>query len=181
MAHRYSEAFKARQVERIAAPGGPSVPRLAHELNIPTATLYRWLQAAGTLGDMSKKRTPQGPNHESRSTRDWTPADKLRVITQGAALKDEELGEFLRREGLHHAQLEEWKADILAALAAPPTAPRASPGVSAKVVRDLERELARKDKALAEVTALLVLKKKVDALCGAGGEDDSTDPKSGKK
>ena len=163
----------------MSAPGGVTAATLSRELDIPQVTLSRWLREAGSLGDeMSKKRKPGQQERDSRSTREWTAAEKLRVITGAAGLKDEELGEFLRREGLHQVQLEEWKADILAALSG---APPPATGVSPKVVRDLERELARKDKALAEVTALLVLKKKVDALFGARDEDDSTGRKNGKK
>jgi cell fate (sporulation/competence/biofilm development) regulator YlbF (YheA/YmcA/DUF963 family) len=47
-----------------------------------------------------------------------------------------------------------------------------------KKVRELERELYRKDKALAEVTALLALKKKVQELWG--DEDGSTTERNGK-
>ena len=54
-------------------------------------------------------------------------------------------------------------------------------GLPSKVlgrIKELERELRRKDKALAETAALLVLKKKVQAIWG--DEDDDTEPKSGK-
>jgi hypothetical protein len=105
--------------------------------------------------------------------------EKVRVVAAAAQLKDEELGEFLRREGLHSAQLEEWREGIVTALGGP--APRTR-NPDAKRVRELEREVARKDKALAEVTALLVLEKKLQALFGtSAGEGDSTDDPSEKK
>ena len=91
------------------------------------------------------------------------------------------MGAFLRREGLHTAQLEEWRTVAMeaaqAALGAAkkPSRPKASP--EAKLVKALQRELHRKDKALAEVTALLVLKKKLEAIWG--DEDDNTPTKSG--
>ena len=47
----------------------------------------------------------------------------------------------------------------------------------AQRIRQLERELHRKDKALAEVAALLALKKKVNEIWGDG--DDDTTTKSG--
>ena len=135
---------------------------------------------------MGKKRPPQPgaspsapPDRDSRSTRDWSPADKLRVVSAAGQCKEEELGELLRREGIHLAQLEQWRADILAALGSAP--PRRN-DPEAHRLRELERELARKDKALAEVTALLVLRKKLEALFGTSAEEgDSTDEKSEKK
>ncbi len=88
----------------------------------------------------------------------WTAAEKLRVVIEAATL-DDSLGELLRREGLHEAQLRQWRAGAEAGLTeASRKKGRRSP--EAMRVRDLERELRRKDHALAEASALLVLKKK---------------------
>jgi hypothetical protein len=86
-------------------------------------------------------------------------------------LSDEELGTFLRREGLQEVILAEWKAAALEALG-----PQKKPGNETRKVRELEKELRRKDKALAEAAALLVLQKRVRSLLG--DEDDDTGPKS---
>ena len=94
----------------------------------------------------------------------------LQAVLEASGLKDEELGTFLRRKGLHEAILAEWKAAALEALA-----PQKKTGDSRRV-RELEKQLRRKDKALAEAAALLVLQKKVRALLG--DEDDDTGPKS---
>jgi transposase-like protein len=174
-------------VERMATLGGPNAMDLSREVNVPQVTLSRWLREAGRVGDMRKKKRPEGPpssspalpDRDARSTREWTPADKLRVVSAAGQCKEEELGELLRREGIHLAQLEEWRADILAALGSPP--PRRKDPETHRL-RELERELARKDKALAEVTALLVLRKKLEALFDMSeGEGDSTDEKNEKK
>jgi transposase len=45
--------------------------------------------------------------------------------------------------------------------------------LEARRVRELEKELRRKDKALAEAAALLVLQKKVQAIWG-DADDDTT-------
>jgi transposase len=188
---RYSEAFKARLVQRMTTPGGPCAHHLAQETNVPGATLGRWLKAAAMVGGVPKKRFPaptgqapqpssSGAERDAVSPREWVPAEKLRVVAAAAQLKAEELGEFLRREGIHLAQLEEWRTDILGALGSPAARPKTP---DAKRVRELERELARKEKALAEVTALLVLEKKVQALFGSESaeEGDFTDERYGKK
>jgi transposase len=184
----YSSAFKTRVVQRALVPGGPTVREIAKEVGVPEGTICRWRAEAGTVDDVSKKRRPPPepsdlppePDRHPRSTREWPPGEKLRILGAAAQLKDEELGEFLRREGLHEVQLDEWRGEMLTALGQAPAARR---DLRAQRLEELERELARKDKALAEVTALLVLRKKLTALFddNSAEEGDSTDEKYGKK
>jgi transposase-like protein len=99
----------------------------------------------------------------------WTGAQKLRVVLAAHGLRETELGALLRREGLHAAQLDEWRAAAETALE--PTSRRrekAVPHPDTKRLADVERELRRKEKALAEAAALLVLKKTGDILGGRG-------------
>ncbi len=86
--------------------------------------------------------------------------------------------QFLRREGLHEAQLQEWTRSVVESLGgkASPQTQRAK-GADQRRIRELERELRRKDSALAEVTALLALQKKLRALWGDA--DDGTDTRNG--
>jgi len=152
---------------------------LGEEIGVPHQTLSRWRKEASSLADMGKSKKPPHPERASRSSTQWAPEEKLRVVAAASQLEDEQLGEFLRREGLHAAQLEQWRAEVLAALGA---VRRPANDRTTKVVRELERELARKEKALAEVTALLVLRKKAEALFGVADEEgSSTDEKYGKK
>jgi hypothetical protein len=112
----------------------------------------------------------------SKQLQEWTPEEKFAVVLQAASLNEGELGVFLRSKGLTAAVLEEWRAQAMTGL-------RGTQQVSATVVgsariKQLERELARKDKALAEAAALALLQKKVQALFG--DEDDDTAPKKDK-
>jgi transposase-like protein len=108
---------------------------------------------------------------------DLPPREKLQLVMEAAKFSDKELGAFLRGHGLHEAQLEEWRQAALGALQKPK---KRRPGKSpeTKRIQELEREVMRKDKALAEVTALLALKKKLDALLG--DEDDDTTRRSAR-
>lgn len=113
----------------------------------------------------------KGKAGKSKSTRQWTAEEKHRAIVEASSLSEEELGEFLRKEGLYSAQIEEWTALAVAALGtSKPARRKTSP--EAKRNKELERELRRKEKALAEVAALLVLKKKAQEIWG--DEDDDT-------
>jgi transposase len=183
----YTSGFKARMVQRLTGPNAPTAKDLAAEVGVTGSTLGRWVAKASTVEDVSKKKAPPNapggaadePERHVRSVREWPAAEKLRVLGAAAQLEGEALGELLRREGLHTAQLDEWRAEMLAALGQPATA-RKDP--NARRVQELEREVARKDKALAEVTALLVLRKKLAALFDSSEEEgDSTDEKHDKK
>lgn len=164
----YSSKFKQRMVQRMAGSERISASSLSKEVGVSQGTLSRWLREASTVTDMSGGSKTQG--REAKSTRQWSADDKLRVVSEANGLSQDDLGAFLRREGLHEATLREWRQVITAALSSPSRSTRKSP--EARLVEDLRRELLRKDRALAEVTALLALKKKVQAIWG--DEDAST-------
>lgn len=164
----YAEGFKARMVERMAGPEGITATRLAEDVGVPQPTLSRWLREAPKVVAMVNKKKSRKSERPNRRTAD----EKLRIVLEAAQLKDEELGAYLRREGVHEAQLLEWQASVKAALS--PKSKRASGKASpeAKRIRELEKDLRRKEKALAEVTALLALKKRIAEIWG--DEDDDT-------
>jgi hypothetical protein len=112
------------------------------------------------------KRSPPPSDRDARRPEDWSAEERLRVVMEASRLRDEELGAFLRREGIHEATLAEWKASVLEALG-----PQKRVSADSKRVRELEKQLRRKDKALAETAALLVLQKKVQAIWGDEDED----------
>jgi transposase len=170
---QYSTRFKRTMIQKMAGPSGRSAWALAQETGVAQSTLSRWLRAAGSVGSMSDDNE-QGK--EQRRPQDWSAKEKLEVITEAERLSEQELGGFLRRKGLHEAQLKQWREEALAALGSRKAESQSK--AEARRVRELERELKRKDKALAEAAALLVLQKKVQALWG--DEDDDTDPKRGK-
>jgi len=176
----YTETFKARMVQKLAGPQGPSAGDLSREVGVPQSTLSRWLRQAGRVGGQGKRATqhPPGSTMTARRPQDWTAEEKLEAVLEAASLSDDELGVFLRRRGLHEAQLKEWRRAVLAGLEkGSGRSSKRSP--EAKRIRELERELNRKEKALAEAAALLMLQKKARALWGE--EDDDTPPKNGRR
>jgi transposase len=182
---KYSNGFRARMVQRMAGPEGIGAIKLAEEIGVHQTTLSRWVREASG----EEKRERRGENVGSAQVRerlsvrpdDLPPAEKYRLVTEASTLSEDELGAFLRRNGLHEAQLQEWRQKVeeasLGALGSPKKRRRGK-SPEAKRVQQLERELNRKDKALAEVTALLALKKKLEMLLG--DEDESTTPRSGR-
>ena len=165
---QHSNKFKARMVQRMAGPEGITATALSKEVGVSQSTLSRWLRLASTVAVMGGESNKY--EREAKSPRHWTAEEKLRVVTEAARLSDTELGAFLRKEGLHDAQLDDWRALATQALTGPKKRAKKSP--EARRVKELEKELLRKDRALAEVAALLALKKKAQAIWG--GEDDDT-------
>jgi transposase-like protein len=172
--------MKTRMLKRLTGPDAMSATALSKETGIAQGTLSRWLRRAGTVGGVStKKRKRTRASSPSRRAQDWTAKEKLAVVMEAETVPQEELGAFLRRKGLYREQLEQWREAAAQALEeSPGRRKRGRRGLTPeqKRIRELERQLRRKEKALAEAAALLVLKKKFEAVFG--DEEDDTDPRS---
>ena len=186
----YSEQFKSRMLQRLTGPGATSAARLGKEVGISHSTLSGWLRDAQNRGmtqspsDSSQTPTIPGavptttPSSSPNSPRaSLGPQEQLRIVAEAHGLTDDALGALLRREGVHAAELQAWRTAVLEALVGRAPAPASNAADRRRIV-ELERELARKDKALAETAALLVLRKKIHEYLE--GEDDFTPTRSGR-
>ena len=113
-------------------------------------------------------------NHSSmKKSKEWSPEKKLKAVAQTLTMNENEIGEFLRSNGLHANELEEWKQLFYSALK-PVGRPKLDPELvelRAKE-KELSRDLKRKDKALAEMSARVILLKKSHLLFGVNEEDE---------
>ena len=105
----YSEAFKAKMLKKMLPPDAVSANTLSGRVGVHQSTLSRWLREAQDGNGMARSRNSR--------KRQWTTLEKLRVVVEASGLPDAELGEFLRREGVHEAQLREWREAAHEALA----------------------------------------------------------------
>lgn len=176
---QYNTKFREEMVKKLSRIGGPSVGSLSEEVGVHPSTLSRWVrEARGKSG-----ATPGLGSHPTRRAmmerrpQDWTAEEKLTAVVETSSMSEEELGPFLREKGLREAHLQQWREAILAGLEKKRGSSRHT--AEARRIRELERELTRKEKALAETAALLVLKKKANFLWG--DEDDDTVRKSGRR
>lgn len=171
---QYTTEFKEKMVERLLGPEKISLNRLARETGISKSALWRWRSRAMMPG-MSRKKALRDKRLQ-KSAADWPLSEKYRVVL-AAAGGDEGLGELLRREGLHEADLKRFREDVRQAVEAGETAAvsrRRGLTAEQKELRVLKKELARKEKALAETAALLVLRKKAEAFFLSEEEGDDT-------
>jgi len=157
---KFSDGFKESIVEKLLMPGGKGASELSKETGVSKQTLYNWRDKYGNAEDIIKSTI--------RSPRHWNPKDKYNAVLESATLSDDELGRWLRKTGLHSDHLELWKKEIEQMVSS--SKEKEELRKLRKRNKELEKELRRKEKALAEMAALLTLKKKAEMIWG--GEDE---------
>ena len=147
---RYGQAFKDRAVARLLPPESAQVHAVAQQVGVSAATLERWRAEALSSGKQSGG---------------WTAVARFEAVLATSAMSAEERSAWCRSKGLYPSELDEWRQTAVGALEHPAAATTSiDTKAERRRVRELERELRRKDKALAEAAALLVLSKKVEAI-----------------
>ena len=160
MYQRHSKEFKESIVQKIMMPGGPTIMQIAEKNGLNHSSIRNWIKIYANQSSMKKSK-------------EWSPERKLMAVAQSLTMTENEIGEFLRSNGLHTSELEEWKQLFYSALK-PVGRPKLDPelvGLRADK-KELERDLKRKDKALAEMSARVILLKKSHLLFGVNEEDE---------
>jgi len=163
---QYSTERKEALLRQMMPPQNRPVSELARESGITEQTLYTWRRQLRNQG------TPvpgSGKNAE-----EWTSEDKFAVVLETAALNTADLAEYCRGKGLFVEQVAAWRAACMSANTSPVQQTRQQQAQSKedkKRIRQLEKDLNRKEKALAEAAALLILRKKAQAIWGDKEED----------
>jgi len=163
---RYEKEFKEQAVQKMMPPNAVSVAQLSRDTGVSEATLYNWRNEYRSQG-VAVPADPTNPEN-------WSGENKLAVVVETAALNKTELAEYCRKKGLYSEQVGSWREAAILGNARADQLDRASKKTvqqERKRNKLLERELRRKDKALAETAALLVLRKKAQAIWGDAGED----------
>ncbi len=155
---RYGQAFKDRAVARLLPPESAEIAEVSRAIGVGVDTLERWRAEALSMPE---------------KTRPWTAAARLEAVITTASLDANAKSAWCREKGIYLTELEAWRQSAMAALAEP-TEARVNPEQARRAqkrIKDLEREVKRKDKALAETAALLVLTKKASAIFGEGADE----------
>jgi transposase-like protein len=152
---RYGQEFKNKMVARLLPPESASMAAVSREVGVCESTLERWLSAA--LAEPGRERV-------------WTASARLDALLTTAGLDEASRSAWCRAQGVFPQDLAQWREAAQQGLAMP-----AQPGLGGrqskqdrKRIQELERELRRKEKALAETAALLVLSKKLEAIFSRG-------------
>jgi transposase-like protein len=157
---RYGQEFKDRAVARLLPPESASIKDVANEIGVGHDTLERWRSEA--LAQPGRDRV-------------WTAAARFDAVLTTTAMDEASKNAWCRANGVYPQELTAWRDSALSALTCT-EAPRTSAQETKqnrRRIKELEREVRRKDKALAETAALLVLSKKVAAIFNRDmGEDE---------
>ena len=155
----YSPERKEAVLKKMLPPNPRSIVQLAKEEGISEATLYNWRTQARNTGRLMPDSdcSPQG----------WTSKDKLAAVVETAPLNEAEIAMYCREKGLFVEQIVQWREACEQAnnwTESTEKQLKTATKEDRKKLQRLEKQLARKDKALAEAAALLVLGKKLDAM-----------------
>ena len=158
--NQVDEKLKQSIVKRMLPPNNESVSRIAKERGISETTLYKWKKATKSQGIT---------NSGDASPERWNTREKFAVVIETASLSEIELAEYCRTKGLFVEQVEAWREACMQANGGfPAQANKLQKELRTKEQENkaLSRELKRKEAALAETAALLVLRKKAQAIWG---------------
>jgi len=159
---KYSKEKRQHALSLMSAPEKLSVPEVSVRTGVSKATLYLWQREARAQG----LAVPAG----SGVAEGWSARDKFGVVVETAGLPEAEMAEYCRKKGLFIEQLRGWRQACEAGIAAGGADSGPALRDERKRSRHLERELRRKERALAETAALLVLSRKLEAF-RTEGED----------
>ena len=128
-----------------------SIRDFSRQEGIAKSSLYAWCKKFNKHNDVTMNRA------------NLNPEQRFSVVLETAALSEEKLSQYCREKGLYPDQVKQWKQ---ACITANTKVTKVDDKADKKRIKELEKELRRKEKALAETAALLVLRKKVNAHFG---------------
>lgn len=164
----FAKSFREQAAQKYLSRGrgNQETLRITEEYGVTERTLRNWVDRCG----MKPAMTP--PN---RRPQDWSAAEKFKAVFEFENLSEDKRGEYLRSNGLHSEHIETWKQSMKKGLepssAKGSATSKAEGSEDKRKIKELEREVARKDKVIVETTALLVLKKKADSIWGTGEDE----------
>jgi len=161
----HSPELKEAVLRRLLPPNNESITKVSREEGIPQGTLTRWKNEAKAQGIAA----PTGENAET-----WSTQDKFLIVVETASMNESDLAEYARKKGLYVEQIKSWRDACVNAnggIAREAANLHHELKESQKARKKLEKEIQRKDKALAEAAALLVLSKKANAIWGDPEEE----------
>ena len=159
----YSAQLKEQAVRRLMPPNSQTISMVSQDLGVAVPTLYAWKRKFELKGFVVPAK--------SSSPDKWNMKSKLAAIIQTASMNEAERSAYCREHGLYPEQLDAWRAGFESSDTVDEPVSKAAVAAERKKVKQLERELRRKEKALAETAALLTLSKKARAIWGVNEDD----------
>jgi hypothetical protein len=162
----YPRERKEAVLRKMLPPNNKPIPEISKEEGICEGTLYNWRKSARAEGRL----LPDGDSTPSG----WCAVDKFAAVVETVSMNEAELSSYCRERGLYVEQINEWREACEQANDWERTQSKRLKDIrkaDEKRIKELEQDLKRKEKALAETAALLVLRKKAQAIWGDGEEE----------
>ena len=170
MGIRHTQSYKIQAVEKaLSRSPQTSLQEIADSLGVGYSTLGKWI---------SKSRKHEledvGPMMKTKEKRpqDWSLEERLNMVISCASLEEEKMNAYCREQGVYSHHVKQWKEDFANGHS---SVSKVKSQTQLKQLKKenkiLKKDLNRKEKALAETAALLVLQKKVNAIWGS--DEDS--------
>jgi len=157
----YSRSIKVSILRRVLPPNNESIAKVSQEMGLNDQTIRNWIKQASEGQLLSEETSPRFINAQ----------EKYLLIKEAASISEADKGTFLRERGLHSEHLTLWDQELREMMNQKQDLKNQEVKVLKKRVIELEKELHRKEKALAEAAALLILKKKFENVM-MESEDD---------
>lgn len=171
MKKRHTQSFKLKVVEKaLNRTNNDTLESVAKQYGIGYSTLTRWMYEV-KQGKLTEERSAAMPKHKRPV--DWSVEEKLQAIMDTERLDERDKGRYCREKGIYQHQIEHWKQQLMSKTDNNEQTQQYKTQIKAlkEENKRLQKELARKEKALAEAAALMILKKKAQALFGSDEED----------
>ena len=159
---RYSLGFKESLVKKVLPPHSRPISTVAKEAGVAVQSLRHWLAQAKD-GTLANQDTIGGAHRSAR--------EKLNLVIEARAVSTEDQGRWLREKGLHSEHITLYEQELRDLVSDSENTDKEEIKQLKKRNKQLEKELLKKEKALAEMAALYTLKKKADALWGEDEDD----------
>ncbi len=169
MSVKYSQAFKAQAVEKaLSRPEGTGIKQISDSLGVGYSTLERWIVQSRNQVFESTAEPASNPFPTQKRPHDWNPEERLNLVILCDSMDERSINALCRENGLYPHHVKQWKTELVSN-----QSPKNQSETKAlrQENKALKKELNRKDKALAETAALLVLQKKVNAIWGTGEDN----------
>jgi len=158
----YSSEIRGAAVRKAAMRAAPQ-REIAREFGVSVTTVQNWLRQHRNHGGIAMAQRAKRPQ-------DWTAEARLQALIETAGLSEQELGSWCRGHGLHTHHLVQWRRELTAGRPGDQGSQDTLRALRAEN-RELKKALRRKEQALAETAALLVLKKKAESIWGEREDD----------
>jgi len=160
----YSIQLKAAVIKKVLQGNKPH-HEIAKELGVGRSTIGKWLR------EHKQNRNTNLKSKEKRPS-DWTAEERISAIIKTGCMTEEDRTAWCRKKGIFIHNLDQWKKDAISAIIPKPNKEQSEEHKNLKKeISALKKDLSRKDKALAETAALLILKKKAQEIWGEPEED----------